>query len=84
MIPRLPFWRCLLIGAIEEGDDLAARAGRIRAERRGRGALGHIVCNGPQNRIRVERIGRNVGERIVRAGGGLVQGTMQEGDALAA
>ena len=85
MIPRLPFWWFLLIGAIEEGDDLAARAGRIRAERRGRGAVGHAVFDCPQNSIIVVAAGGNIGEGGRGGlGSGAALGTPQEGHSLRA
>lgn len=48
-------------GAIQEGDDLSARAGGVRGERRGGGALGHALFDRPVDGGRV--VGRSQARR---------------------
>ena len=77
--------RRLLAAAVQEGDDLAARAGRIRAEGRGRGTGGHTVLDCPQDRVIIVAAGGNIGKggRGGR-GSGAALGTPQEGHSLSA
>ena len=72
-----------LIGSVEERHDLCTGAVRIRAERRGRSTVRHVVRYRPVDGVSVERVRGNI--REARAALDLLaEGAVQERYALAA
>ena len=55
-----------LIGSVEERHDLCTGAVRIRAERRGRSTVRHVVRYRPVDGVSVERVRGNIREAAHR------------------
>ena len=60
--PKMRYRGLLIVGAVQEGDDLSTIAGTADAELGGGDAVGDVVLHGPGNSGAVELAGDDVGE----------------------
>ena len=78
------YWGLLIVGAVQEGDDLGAVAGTADTELGGGDAVGDAVLDSPGNSGAVELARNHIGEGHLCGGGGAAHGAPQEGDDLSA
>ena len=74
----------LVTGAVQEGHDLAARAGLVGAEQSAADTAGDAVLLRPRDSRGVVSVSRHIGEGSVAAHGRAAGGAIQEGDSLSA